>query len=78
MLTKTIDIHDAQSKLPELLSFALEGNDVIIVEDNKPLVRLVSISMPNQSRIAGLNKGKIGAGEDFDEPLPDEFWTGAM
>lgn len=27
-------------------------------------------------KIAGLNRGAIWMSEDFDEPLPDEFWTG--
>jgi hypothetical protein len=26
-------------------------------------------------RVAGLHPGAIWASEDFDEPLPDEFWT---
>ncbi|MCA1618041.1 MAG: DUF2281 domain-containing protein [Acidobacteria bacterium] len=29
-----------------------------------------------QRRVADLNKGEIWASDDFDEPLPDEFWTG--
>lgn len=27
-------------------------------------------------RIAGLNRGRIWVSEDFDAPLPDEFWLG--
>ncbi|HEX8127618.1 MAG TPA: hypothetical protein VF527_00725 [Pyrinomonadaceae bacterium] len=27
-------------------------------------------------KIAGLNRGAIWVSDDFDEPLPDEFWTG--
>lgn len=30
----------------------------------------------NSPRIAGLNAGSIWMSDDFDEPLPDEFWTG--
>ena len=29
-----------------------------------------------KQRIAGLNRGTIKLSEDFDEPLPDEFWLG--
>ncbi len=77
MITKTVSVYDARRQLSELLKLALEGNDVIIVENNKPLARLVPISEDNQRRIAGLNKGKIWVSEDFDEPLPEEFWTGS-
>lgn len=27
-------------------------------------------------RIAGLQRGKVHITEDFDEPLPDDFWLG--
>lgn len=27
-------------------------------------------------RQAGLGKGKVFVSEDFDDPLPDEFWLG--
>lgn len=29
-MTKTIDVRDAQAQLPDLLTLALEGNEVII------------------------------------------------
>lgn len=29
-----------------------------------------------KQRIAGLNRGTIKLSEDFDNPLPDEFWLG--
>lgn len=28
-------------------------------------------------RVPGLHPGAIWTSEDFDEPLPDEFWTGS-
>ncbi len=31
---------------------------------------------PNTHRISGLHKGKIQVGDDFDEPLGNEFWLG--
>jgi hypothetical protein len=29
-----------------------------------------------KKRIAGLNRGMISMSEDFNAPLPDEFWLG--
>jgi len=29
-----------------------------------------------KKRIPGLNRGTISMSEDFDEPLPDDFWLG--
>ena len=30
----------------------------------------------NSPRIPGLYQGQIWMGEDFNDPLPDEFWLG--
>jgi prevent-host-death family protein len=76
-MTKTVTVHDAQTQLLKLLSFTMEGNEIIIVKDDKPLARLVPISSTTRSRIAGLNKGKIWMSDDFNAPLPDEFWAGS-
>ena len=78
MSSKTVDIHDKQTSLSELVSLALEGNEVIIADDDKPLARLVPISDSKQLRIPGLNRGEIWTSEDFDEPLPESFWTGTV
>ena len=76
MATKTVDILKSQPKLTELLQLAAAGDEVIIVEGSKPLARLVHIESGQKKRVAGLNAGAISTSEDFDEPLPDEFWTG--
>jgi len=76
-MIKTVTVHDAQTQLLKLLSFAMKGNEVIITKDSKPLVRLVPISLTSQPRKAGLNKGKIWVSDDFDVELPDEFWMGS-
>lgn len=76
MSNKTVDINDTKTSLSELVALALEGDEVIIAEDNKPLARLVPVSKSRPSRIPGLNHGEIWVSDDFDEPLPDSFWTG--
>lgn len=72
MSTKTVDIREAQEKLKELLSLAAEGEEIVITENSTPLARLVA--MPE--RIAELHAGTIWTSNDFDDPLPDEFWIG--
>ena len=76
MTTRTVNITEAQTQLPVLLELALKGSEVIIAEGDKLLARLVPIAAPPKKRIAGLNRGTIWTGEDFDAPLPDEFWLG--
>lgn len=69
MLTKTVSIHDAKANLMELIELALQRDEIIITEADKPPVRLTSVSEPLPSRVAGLNKGEIWVSDDFDEPL---------
>lgn len=33
-------------------------------------------TQPAQQRVLGLHQGEIWMSEDFNEPLPDEFWMG--
>ena len=76
MSTKTVDVSEAQAQLPELLTLALEGNEVIIAEGDKPLARLVPVATSARKRVAGLHRGTAWTSDDFNEPLPDEFWIG--
>jgi len=76
MLTKTVDVHGAHTTLKELLPLVTAGGEVILTEGNTPIARLVPISSPTLTpRVVGLHSGAIWTSEDFDEPLPDEFWT---
>lgn len=70
MPTKTVDVHEAQIRLMELLSLVLAGTEVILTEGNMPLARLVPIAAPTAPRVAGLHPGAIWTSDDFDEPLP--------
>jgi len=52
-----------------------EGTEIIFTEGAIPVARLIPI-MTLKPRQAGLHLGAIGTSEDFDEPLPETFWTG--
>ncbi|MBS1807938.1 MAG: type II toxin-antitoxin system Phd/YefM family antitoxin [Acidobacteria bacterium] len=75
-MTTTVEVEEAKTRLSNLLTMALGGDEVIIAEDGKPIVRLVPVAPKKKKRIAGLNRGQIKMREDFDAPLPDEFWMG--
>jgi len=49
------------------------GVEWILTDGMTPVARLVPIS----ARIAGMHPGAIWTSPDFDEPLPDVFWTGS-
>ena len=77
MTTQTIDIREAQTRLLELLSFITAGHEVIVTQAQKPVMRLVPMSARAEQRVAGLHAGMGWVSDDFDAPLPDEFWEGA-
>ncbi|MBC8028576.1 MAG: type II toxin-antitoxin system prevent-host-death family antitoxin [Pyrinomonadaceae bacterium] len=41
MRAQTVDIDDVKNQLSDLITIASEGGEVIIVQDGKPLARLV-------------------------------------
>ncbi|MCA1573948.1 MAG: toxin-antitoxin (TA) system antitoxin [Acidobacteria bacterium] len=76
-MTRTASVDEAQTKLQDLLAQALAGEEVILKERGTPGARLVPVvAHSKKKRVAGLNRGSISTSEDFDEPLPDEFWLG--
>jgi prevent-host-death family protein len=76
-MTQTVSVDEAQNKLQDLVAQALAGDEVIITEHGTPAARLVPVvAHCRKKRIPGLNRGTISMSEDFDKPLPDEFWLG--
>jgi prevent-host-death family protein len=79
MQIETVDMDQAQSRLAELVSLASSGTEIIIAEHGTPRARLVPVtSGPSVqgTRVLGLNRGSVAwISDDFDAPLPDEFWA---
>jgi antitoxin (DNA-binding transcriptional repressor) of toxin-antitoxin stability system len=83
-MTYTMSLNDALSQLHKLLPLTQAGGEIIIVEDNKPVAKLIPLPVTEEAgsaetgkkRIFGLHRGQIWVSEDFDDPLPDDFWLG--
>jgi prevent-host-death family protein len=71
-----IDVCEAQAQLAELLVLVAAGTEIILTADSTPLARIVSMAKTPPPRVAGLHPGAMWTSEDFDEPLPEEFWSG--
>ena len=68
----TVGMHEAKTRLSELVRKALEESaDVIITQRNKPVMRLVPYRETHKSRGFGAMKGKIDISEDFNETPED-------
>ena len=67
-----VNIHEAKTQLSKLIQEALDGEEVVIARNSKPLVRLeVLQSAKKQRRIGGLKGVVINISDDFDEALDD-------
>lgn len=76
MPVKTIEVQQDQT-LKELLALVGKGTEIILTQEDVPIARLIPIADSSATpRIAGLHSGAIWISDDFDEPLPDEFWLG--
>lgn len=81
------NMHDAKTRLSELVAMAERGEEVIIARNGKPVVRMVEAlpepeiaSKPTRGAW-GLWKGKIHYSDDFDKPdeeLIDLFYNGEI
>jgi antitoxin (DNA-binding transcriptional repressor) of toxin-antitoxin stability system len=74
MLAKKIEVE--KTSLKELLALVREGAEVLLTEGDTPVAKIVPVEGKTGKRIAGLHEGMWWVSEDFDDPLPDEFWFG--
>jgi prevent-host-death family protein len=66
-----VNMHDAKTKLSELVAAVERGEEVIIARNGTPAARLVAISLEHAPVRLGALAGEIEIGPDFDEPLPE-------
>lgn len=76
MTTKTIDLNETEAQIAELLSLLSEGTEIIFADGDKPFAKLVRIHEDEKARVPGLHQGAIWISDDFDDPLPTDFWVG--
>jgi prevent-host-death family protein len=63
-----LDISQAKSDLSKLLDLAIQGEEIVITQDDKPVAKISPIKRPLKR---GSAKGKVWMSDDFDQPLED-------
>jgi prevent-host-death family protein len=66
-----VNMHQAKTRLSELVASAERGEEVVIARDGVPAVRLVPVVVEHPPVRLGILKGQIEVGERFDDPLPE-------
>jgi prevent-host-death family protein len=74
----TVTVEQASQRLAELILQAAAGEEIVIVQQDKPAARLVPVRSAAGPRRFGAYGGMIEIHDDFDEPLPAEFWLGEI
>ena len=66
------NVAEAKARFSELVQRAISGEEVVIARDNRPLLRLVPLSVPGGKRKPGSAKGRVFMAPDFDR-TPKDF-----
>jgi antitoxin (DNA-binding transcriptional repressor) of toxin-antitoxin stability system len=77
MQLRILNIKQLPPATTDLLAM-ITGGDLVIEDDGKAVAYLSPIPPQTNQRIAGLHEGEGWMSEDFDDPLPDEFWNGRV
>jgi prevent-host-death family protein len=68
-----VGMHEAKTKLSQLVERAEAGEEIVIARNGKPVARLVPVQSTNSlASVHGALSGLVQVAEDFDE-LPDDI-----
>lgn len=68
-----VGMHEAKTKLSQLVERAESGEEIVITRNGKPAVKLAPIpSAASLASVRGAWRGKVLIADDFDE-LPDDI-----
>jgi len=66
-------MHEAKTKLSQLVERAEAGEDIVIARNGRPVARLVPVAQEaSLARAYGALRGQIHVADDFDD-LPDDL-----
>ncbi len=68
-----VGMHEAKTKLSQLVERAEAGEEIVIARNGKPAVKLVPVTKTSSLRsVRGAWRGQVELAADFDE-LPDDI-----
>lgn len=69
-----VNVHEAKTRLSELLQKVERGEKVIIARNGKPVAELAALAIEKRPiRALGALRGKVSVPEDFDTLMQDEI-----
>ncbi|WP_250291565.1 type II toxin-antitoxin system Phd/YefM family antitoxin [Frankia sp. CiP1_Cm_nod1] len=70
--TIQVGVHEAKTRLSELLRAVAAGQEVDILRSGKPVAKIIPFA-PRSMREIGVDEGRFTVPDDFDAPLPDDI-----
>jgi prevent-host-death family protein len=71
----SVGVHEAKTRLSELLRLVERGQEVEIARGGEPIAKLVPLHSQN-TRHLGIDRGVYTVPDDFDAPLADDVLAG--
>jgi prevent-host-death family protein len=72
---KIVNMHDAKTRLSQLVEKAANGEPFVIAKAGKPMARVVAVDSPvsGKQRRLGFLQGQVTVPEDFDRMAEQEI-----
>ena len=64
-------MHEAKTRLSQLVELVEHGEQVVIARSGTPVAELVPFAPPSTRRVGGQWKGAARISKDFDAPMPE-------
>lgn len=68
-----VNLNQASAPLSTFVARLAEDGEIIITDQGKPVARLTPYETKKSKRVPGLDKGLVVIGDDFDDPMPEDF-----
>ena len=66
-----VGVHDAKTRLSELLRAVAGGQEVDILRSGQPIAKIIPFPVSGR-RTLGIDEGRFTVPDNFDAPLPNE------
>jgi prevent-host-death family protein len=73
-----VNIHEAKTRLSNLLQRVAAGEEITIANRGVPVARLVPLEQAGVRRRLGIEHDRVRISDNFDEPLPPKVLAGFL
>ncbi len=68
-----VNIHEAKTHFSKLIERVMQGEEITIAKEGRPVARLVPVKPTKQTRQPGSAGSRVVVAPDFDAPLPEDL-----